>query len=144
MSNQSCPFCGSEGFTPKDLQLHLSACAHDNGFSREEADPIIAGVLDVLMPPPPPEAQPVSERKRPPRPCLCGCGLEVKSRRGKFLPGHDAKLKGTIMRELRPDMQTDPTGKKLAGAAAARDVTPEAWAYAKAMWSHLIPELKEI
>jgi hypothetical protein len=30
-------------------------------------------------------------------PCLCGCGGYPKTRKGKFVPGHDATLKSHIL-----------------------------------------------
>lgn len=38
------------------------------------------------------------ESRRTPRLCLCGCG--GMTRGGRFLPGHDAKLKGRLLRRL--------------------------------------------
>ena len=37
--------------------------------------------------------------KRTPQPCACGCGDQTKG--GRFLPGHDARLKGRLLAQLR-------------------------------------------
>lgn len=45
------------------------------------------------------------------RKCMCGCGGLTKG--GKFLPGHDAKLKGTLQKSFRSDKGLNVKQKEL-------------------------------
>ncbi|MEU8269115.1 hypothetical protein AB0B89_18340 [Sphaerisporangium sp. NPDC049002] len=35
-----------------------------------------------------------------PRPCLCGCGEQITSKKGLFRPGHDARMVGQLTRAV--------------------------------------------
>lgn len=48
--------------------------------------------------------------RRQPRECMCGCGETTKG--GKFLPGHDAKLKSQLLTVSRSDEAAAPERKK--------------------------------
>jgi len=49
------------------------------------------------------EVRKKSQRKRQPRKCECGCGGMTKG--GRFLPGHDAKLKGCWLKTMRDESE---------------------------------------
>lgn len=51
-------------------------------------------------------------RKSDPKECLCGCGGTTKG--GRFLPGHDAKLKSQLMNAYRA-ADTDKERRAIAG-----------------------------
>ena len=39
----------------------------------------------------------ITKSTKEPRACECGCGGSPKGARAKFLPGHDAKLKNSLI-----------------------------------------------
>lgn len=39
--------------------------------------------------------------------CLCDCGGTPKSKRSRFMPGHDAQLKARLFRTIRDSSATD-------------------------------------
>ena len=51
--------------------------------------------------------KPVAVSKRSPKACDCGCGDQTKG--GRFLPGHDARLKGRLLTQLREGNARDRT-----------------------------------
>lgn len=56
---------------------------------------------------PEPEPEPARTKTKPkkdPQPCLCGCGETTGG--GRFRPGHDAKLKGQLLRQMRDGSKT--------------------------------------
>lgn len=81
--------------------------------------PAIPGVTPLGLPALP--KLPRAPRKpKPVRPCECGCGGSTKSR---FVPGHDGRLHGWVLRVERgviklADIQ--PEGVQIAVAAALR------------------------
>lgn len=48
--------------------------------------------------------------RREPRDCACGCGETTAG--GRFLPGHDAKLKSQLLAVSRSDEAPAPERKK--------------------------------
>jgi len=74
-------------------------------------------------------AEQAEEDKTPePRPlCRCGCGQTPKSTRGSFLPGHDAALRGVVLRAIRAQAPDARPGSDAASAAerAARGLGPQ-------------------
>lgn len=56
--------------------------------------------------------------KRSPQACGCQCGSETKG--GRFLPGHDARLKGVLLKQLR---EGDARGR----AAAEKQLRAAGW-----------------
>lgn len=77
--------------------------------------------------------RPRADKSETDKVCLCGCGGHPK---GRFLPGHDAKLKGRLKKEaLGDDADVAAAAvKRLAslGWSWALDTTPEAKAARKA------------
>lgn len=73
------------------------------------------------------------ERKMPkskePQVCLCGCGEQTKG--GRFIPGHDARLKGQIVKQWR-EAKTPADKAKAQKALVA--INPE--------WEKYLVELK--
>lgn len=53
-------------------------------------------------------------KPKPARPCSCGCGGETKG--GRFIPGHDSRLKGWLLRIERKIVTLDqiPEGERAA------------------------------
>jgi hypothetical protein len=49
-------------------------------------------------------------RKRVPGPCECKCGGHTKG--GRFLPGHDARLRGELLSTLRDSSKRKSTRQK--------------------------------
>ena len=78
--------------------------------------------LDVPDEPPPPPTRQVAAASASfafdGNFCLCGCGT-AKSSPSKFLPGHDMKLKGRLMKAIRSNQQLD---NEILGTNNPRDV----------------------
>lgn len=109
----------------------VRSCDCDCGCADHAHDSTVDGPLPVLSDPPaadgPTDGTEATKtaRKRPQTGdggrCECGCGAGVRSR---FAPGHDAKLKSTLLREAR------------AGDSAA-------WLEMRIRgWSRLVPDAK--
>lgn len=64
-----------------------------------------------------------------PQQCLCKCGSETKG--GKFIPGHDARLKGQFIREYRE-----------ATTQAAKDKVTKAVEAINPMWTKYLTDAK--
>lgn len=81
----------------------------------------------LLAPLPP---MPRSRKSKPPQACACGCGGETKG--GKFIPGHDGRVKGWALRIERgvvklkdvPDGEREAVKKFMAAQEAARGAAP--------------------
>lgn len=73
--------------------------------------------------------KPVREKPQP-QPCLCGCGDLPFNPTSRFVPGHDARLKGRIIANLKA--QANGKTDKIV------PVTDEQMAYAQSKWDHLI------
>lgn len=67
-------------------------------------------------------------------PCLCGCGDVPFSAKSKFIPGHDARLKGRIIKFLTAKANDATYNAEKFGPAP----TAEQMAYAQEKWAHLI------
>lgn len=59
-------------------------------------------------------------RSKQPQPCLCECGGTTKG--GRFLPGHDARLKGRLLKDVR-----DENASKADRAAAVSKMDEFGW-----------------
>ncbi len=61
-------------------------------------------------------------------PCLCGCTGTPTGKKAIFIPGHDARLKGYLIRQAKgAELKSDPIP------------TAEQAAYGVWKWSHLVP-----
>ena len=62
------------------------------------------------------------------RVCMCGCGAAPRGRRSRFLPGHDARLRGILVRAADAALD-DATQPERDAAAAEMAALPDAkWA----------------
>lgn len=66
-------------------------------------------------------------KKKEPQNCLCECGEQTRG--GKFLPGHDAKLKARLVDACKSDKE------RISGKAKAR--------LEELGWGNFIPQPKE-
>ena len=61
-------------------------------------------------------------------PCACGCGETPQGRRARFRPGHDARLRGVLLRAAEaagPDATAD---ERTAAEAAVGALPDREWA----------------
>ncbi len=62
------------------------------------------------------------------RACMCGCGATPAGRRSRFMPGHDARLRGTLIRAAAA-AETDATQPERDESAADLAALPDSkWA----------------
>lgn len=61
-------------------------------------------------------------------PCLCGCGQPTRTEKAKFIPGHDAKLKGVLLKVERGELPKSAV-PDVAKPFLARSTMSKAWMF---------------
>lgn len=92
----SCPVCSAEFTSPRGLNLHLTKSGHrDQLTANQEELEMIRGPIDAAID----EATTEVKNTKPKlNHCLCGCGGTTRK---TFAPGHDARLKGWMLANIR-------------------------------------------
>lgn len=67
----------------------------------------------------PAKATKPTEEKLSRPPCMCGCGGFPKGKRAHFVPGHDARLRGIL---LRANLATDEDATDFEREESAREI----------------------
>lgn len=88
-----------------------------------EAEPGVDGALPILSAPPKTKR---TRKPKSPKPCECGCGGETKG--GRFIPGHDSKLKQWCLAVERGACKVEqiPSGVREAVVRHMKPVTTNA------------------
>lgn len=82
-----------------------------------------------------PKAATKTETPRPA--CRCGCGATPKGKKARFIPGHDARLRGILLRAIAAADEENPTADDIADAKRELGNVPDlAWAWGWAAESH--------
>ena len=69
--------------------------------------------------------------------CRCGCGETPKGKKARFIPGHDARLRGILLRAIGAAESENPTSDDIADAKRELSNVPDlAWAWGWAADSH--------
>ena len=92
---------GAVVFVPSDVDISTGAPAPASAITAVAADPLHPNTAEVntgIEPDRTKSNRPKSKTRKARSTCWCGCGGETSS---KFMPGHDARLKGVLIRVAR-------------------------------------------